>query len=240
LTEALIGSQLFGHRRGAFTGAVENHEGVFEAAQGGTLFLDEVGDIPLGIQASLLRVLQEREITRLGESKPRKIDVRVLTATHRDLGDEVEAGRFRQDLLYRIRIARIELPALQERREDIPLLVAAFLRKCRALIGKDVREISPESMQMLMAYEWPGNVRELANAVEFAVVRSSGPVLHPDDLPPELKQAPTPVIQSVDSSFIYTNRMTANAWSLPLDRPRAIVPTLPVCWGLAELPFIGA
>ena len=192
LTDTLVGSQLFGHARGAFTGAVGDHQGVLEAAEGGTLLLDEIGDIPLDIQGSLLRVLQEREVTRLGENNPRKIDVRILAATHRDLSEEVEQGRFREDLLYRLRIARINLPPLRERREDIPVLAATFLRECSAATGKNVREISPQAMGLLMDYRWPGNVRELKNAIEFALFRCSSAVLQPQDLPPEIPtQDPT-------------------------------------------------
>ncbi|MBL8148372.1 MAG: sigma 54-interacting transcriptional regulator [Blastocatellia bacterium] len=165
LTDSLLTSQLFGHKRGAFTGAVEDHRGLFEAANAGTLFLDEIGDIPMNVQTSLLRVLQEREIIRVGESKPRKIDVRILAATHRNLVQEVEKGNFRQDLLYRIRVIRIHLPALRERREDISLLVAAFLEQYRAATGKPVREISNQAMHLLINYHWPGNVRELKSAI---------------------------------------------------------------------------
>ena len=186
LTESLLGSQLFGHKRGAFTGAVEDHKGLFEAADGGTIFLDEIGDVPMSVQANLLRVLQEREVVRLGESKPRKIDVRVVAATNRDLTEEVEAGRFRMDLLYRIRVARLSLPPLRERREDIPLLVAWFLGEYRAASGKEVQNVSSEAIRVMMAYEWPGNVRELKSAVEFAVIRCKGMVLSPEDLPSEI------------------------------------------------------
>jgi sigma-54 dependent transcriptional regulator, acetoin dehydrogenase operon transcriptional activator AcoR len=186
LTDSLLGSQLFGHKRGAFTGAVEDHQGLFEAANGGTLFLDEIGDIPMNVQTSLLRVLQEKEITRLGESKPRKIDVRVLAATHRNLNQEVKEGRFRQDLLYRIRVIRINLPALRERREDIPLLVSLFLSQCRAATGKPVLEVGNEAMRKMMEYNWPGNVRELKNAMEFALIHCRGSVIQVEDLPPEL------------------------------------------------------
>ena len=193
LTESLINSQLFGHRRGAFTGAVEDHKGFLEAADTGTLLLDEVGDIPLSIQASLLRVLQEKEITPLGESRPQKLDVRILASTHRDLHAEVQKGSFRQDLLYRIRIARIELPPLRQRREDIPALSAAFLRKACAVAGRDVPEVSQEAMRLLMEYPWPGNVRELENAIEHATIRTNQPMILPADLPPELRgTAPLP------------------------------------------------
>jgi PAS domain S-box-containing protein len=186
LTESLLGSQLFGHRRGAFTGAVEDHQGLFEAANGGTLFLDEIGDIPMTVQNQLLRVLQEREIMRLGESKPRKIDVRVVAATHRSLTDEVSKGNFRSDLLYRIRVARILLPPLRQRREDIPLLAAAFLAQFATTSGKPVKELGLDALRLLAEYDWPGNVRELKSAVEFAAIRCKGSVLQEDDLPPEI------------------------------------------------------
>lgn len=191
LTESLLGSQLFGHKRGAFTGAIEDHVGLFEAADGGTLFLDEIGDVPLNVQTNLLRVLQEREIVRLGESKPRKIDVRVLAATHHNLAADIANGSFRSDLLYRIRVARIQLPPLRERREDIPLLVHAFLNQCVAETGKRVEDVSHGAMRILLAYEWPGNVRELRSAIEFALIRCKSGVIEPSDLPAEvLEQAP--------------------------------------------------
>ena len=186
LTESLLGSQLFGHKRGAFTGAVSDHQGVFEAANGGTLFLDEIGDIPLTVQTSLLRVLQEWEVTPLGESKPRKVDVRVLVATHRNLSETVASGQFRADLLYRIRIARIHLPPLRNRQEDIPLLSGTFLKLSRRLIQKEVDSFSPAAMRSLLDYYWPGNVRELRSAIEFAVIQCEGTNIEPFDLPPEV------------------------------------------------------
>ncbi|MBN1343059.1 MAG: sigma 54-interacting transcriptional regulator [Phycisphaerae bacterium] len=182
LNESLLGSQLFGHRRGAFTGATENHKGLFEAADGGTLLLDEVGDIPLSVQANLLRVIQQKEILPLGETRPRNVDVRLIAATNRDLSREVSAKRFRLDLLYRIRVATIKLPPLRERREDIPLLVSAFLGKAATATGKDVREVSGEVLRVLMDHPWPGNVRELQSAIEFAVIRADGPVIRVEDL----------------------------------------------------------
>jgi DNA-binding NtrC family response regulator len=186
LTDALLGSQLFGHRRGAFTDAVEDHKGLFEAADGGTLFLDEVGDIPANVQTSLLRVLQEREIVRLGDSKPLKVDVRVLAATHHNLADDVAKGTFRSDLLYRIRVVRIHLPPLRQRREDIPLLVSHFLGQCGAATGKRVEGVSKDAMGIFLGYRWPGNVRELKSAVEFGIVRSKGQVIEATDLPGEM------------------------------------------------------
>ncbi|MGQ0595291.1 MAG: sigma 54-interacting transcriptional regulator [Gammaproteobacteria bacterium] len=186
LTESLLGSQLFGHRRGAFTGAVSDQVGLFEAADAGTVFLDEIGDIPPSVQTSLLRVLQEREIVRLGETKPRKIDVRIIAATQHDLTDEVAHGSFRPDLLYRIRVARIDLPPLRERGEDIPLLVAHFLGLCRATTGKPLHEVSSDAMRCFVEYAWPGNVRELKSAVEVAALRCRGSVIKVGDLPREM------------------------------------------------------
>ena len=149
LTESLLSSQLFGHKRGAFTGAIEDHQGLFEVANGGTLLLDEIGDIPMTVQNQLLRVLQEREIVRLGESRPRKIDVRLLAATHRSLTEEVAKGSFRSDLFYRIRVARISLPSLRARREDIPLLPASFLAQFSAASGNRVTELSHDALRLL-------------------------------------------------------------------------------------------
>ncbi len=186
LTESLLSSQLFGHKRGAFTGAIEDQRGLFEAANGGTLLLDEIGDIPMPVQNQLLRVLQEREIVRIGETLPRKIDVRILAATHRNLGEESAAGRFRADLFYRIRVARITLPPLRQRREDIPSLAASFLAQFAAESGKRVSEISQEALRYLMDYEWPGNVRELRSAIEFTLIHCAGTAIQPDDLPPEI------------------------------------------------------
>lgn len=186
LSESMLNSQLFGHRRGAFTGAIDHHKGYFEAAQGGTLLLDEIGDISMNVQTNLLRVLEEKEINRLGESQARKVDVRVLAATNRDLSKEVELGRFRSDLLYRIRVARIELPPLRERREDIPLLCETFLRKSRAATGKQVEAVSNEAMKFLLRFDWPGNVRELRSAVDFATLHCRGAMIGPEDLPPEI------------------------------------------------------
>jgi transcriptional regulator with PAS, ATPase and Fis domain/ligand-binding sensor domain-containing protein len=182
LTESLLASQLFGHRRGAFTGAVDDQTGVFEAANGGTLFLDEIGDMPPGVQVSLLRVVQEREITRLGESQPRRVDVRFLAATHRDLAKEVEEGRFREDLLYRVRVASIVVPPLRDRIDDVPLLVDAFLREA-GHPGREAPEMSREAMETLMRYAWPGNVRELRAAIERALVTVQGGIIRGVDLP---------------------------------------------------------
>jgi transcriptional regulator with PAS, ATPase and Fis domain/ligand-binding sensor domain-containing protein len=186
LAESLLASQLFGHRRGAFTGAIADQVGVFEAANGGTLFLDEIGDIPMSVQVSLLRVLQEREITRVGESRVRHLDVRFLAATHRDLTKEVAEGRFRQDLLYRIRVATIRVPPLRDRLDDVPLLVEAFMAQAARQSGRAIPEVSHEAMAALMRYQWPGNVRQLKSAVEHSLLGSTGRVLRLEDLPAEI------------------------------------------------------
>ncbi len=191
LTDSLLGSQLFGHKRGAFTGATSDHEGFFEAAEGGMLFLDEIGDMPMATQTTLLRVLQEGEIMRLGESRPRKVDVRVLAATHQNLQELVATGDFRSDLLYRIRVARLQLPALRERREDIPLLSEAFLGQARVVTKKpEVCDIAPEAMQALLRYPWPGNVRELKSTFDYALIHCHGNDILLSDLPPEVCGAP--------------------------------------------------
>jgi DNA-binding NtrC family response regulator len=192
LSESLMVSQLFGHKRGAFTGAIADHRGLFEAAHGGTLLLDEVGDIPLAIQASLLRVLQEREVTWLGETTPRKINIRILAATQHNLQEAVARGRFRADLLYRIRVGRLALPALRERREDISLLAQAFLDHNQVALGYPRCEVSPAAMRLLVDYAWPGNVRELRSAMECAVIGCRGTVIQPTDLPPEIGQDVSP------------------------------------------------
>jgi DNA-binding NtrC family response regulator len=191
LSDELAASQLFGHRRGSFTGAISDQQGLFEAADGGTLFLDEIGDLSLRVQTALLRVLEENAVLPLGESSPRPVDVRVLTATHRDLAQDAAEERFRQDLLYRIRVARVRLPALRQRREDLPILVRAFLADHRASTGKQVDAVSDDALAVMMEYKWPGNVRELRNALEYAVVRARGSILLTDDLPPELLERRT-------------------------------------------------
>ena len=190
LTESLLGSQLFGHRKGAFTGANSDHRGFFESAQRGTIFLDEIGDMPAPVQTSLLRVLQEKEITRLGESQPRKVDVRIICATHHDLQDQVARQTFRADLLYRIRVGRIHLPPLRERQEDIPLLIWAFVGQCRQAMGKlFVQDVSPDALQRLTRYQWPGNIRELKSVIEYAVLQCEGDTIQLRHFPPELLES---------------------------------------------------
>jgi two-component system, NtrC family, response regulator HydG len=174
LTETLLESELFGHEKGAFTGAIKTRLGRFELADGGTLFLDEVGDIPAAMQVKLLRVLQEHELERVGGEAPIPVDVRVLSATNKDLDREVAAGRFRQDLYYRLHVVPVRIPPLRERREDIPVLVQHFIDKLGPRTNPRVRGIGDAALGRLMAYAWPGNVRELENAIEQALVFAEG------------------------------------------------------------------
>lgn len=184
----LLESELFGHVRGAFTGAVRDRIGRFEAAQGGTLFLDEIGDLPLPLQVKLLRVLQERTYERVGENKPQKTDARIIAATHVDLRQAVNAGRFRDDLFYRLRVVPIEIPPLRERRSDIEPLASHLLARVAARQGRLLR-LSPDALRTLLDYAWPGNVRELENALEYAVAVCKGQTILPDDLPAEIVKA---------------------------------------------------
>jgi two-component system response regulator GlrR len=173
LPEPLLESQLFGHEKGAFTGAVRSTRGLFTQAHEGTIFLDEIGDMPLSIQAKLLRVLQERQFYPLGSEKPVEVDVRVIVATQKDLAEQVKQGLFREDLYYRIHVIPVQLPPLRERKEDIPPLVEHFLKKFSQQMKKEVKGLGPGILQRLMLHEWPGNVRELENAVEYAVAMTS-------------------------------------------------------------------
>ncbi|NNK64819.1 MAG: sigma-54-dependent Fis family transcriptional regulator, partial [Gemmatimonadetes bacterium] len=188
LAEGVLESELFGHVRGAFTGATSDRAGLFAAADGGTLFLDEVGDVSLALQQRLLRVLQEREITPVGSSRPRAVDVRVVAATHRNLRAEVDAGRFREDLYYRLDVFRIEVPPLRERRSDLPILVEAALVRLRERSTATAPTMcSPLAMRLLRAHSWPGNVRELFAVVESAAIRAAGPRIEAQHLPPAIR-----------------------------------------------------
>jgi two-component system response regulator PilR (NtrC family) len=187
----LLESTLFGHVKGAFTGAVYPKKGLFDLADKGSIFFDEIGNIPLETQAKLLRVMQEREFMRLGGMETIKVDVRIIAATNVDLRREVEEGRFREDLFYRLHVIAIHLPPLRERREDIPLLVQHFLEKYGAENGRPNLEIAPEALDLLMAYEWPGNVRELENVIERATVLTPGSRIGPDLIPEHVRRPPS-------------------------------------------------
>jgi len=183
IPETLLESELFGHERGAFTGAERAHRGYFELAHGGTILLDEIGEMPVHLQVKLLRVLQEKEVRRVGTEKPIPVDVRVMAATSRDLHAEMEAGRFRPDLFYRLSVVTLEIPPLRERPEDISLLANQYLERFAQELGAVVRGISPEAMQALTAYHWPGNVREIVNVMERAVLLCDSDEITIDDLP---------------------------------------------------------
>jgi Nif-specific regulatory protein len=193
-SETLLESELFGHERGAFTGAVARKIGKVEAADGGTLFLDEVGEIPLPLQAKLLRFLQERELERVGSPRTHSVDVRVVAATNRDLEKALREGSFREDLYYRLNVITLLLPALRERKEDVPLLASHFAALTSRRLGRPVAGFTPEARACLLRYDWPGNVRELANAVERALVLGEGSLIRPEDLPETVLDA-APVLE---------------------------------------------
>jgi len=190
LTETLLESELFGHEKGAFTGALALKKGKLEVAEGGTVFLDEVGELAPALQAKLLRVLQERELERLGGTQPIKVDFRLIAASNRDLAEALKTKAFRQDLYYRLNVVSLTMPPLRERREDIPLLANYFAAKHGARSKRPVEGIAPEARLCLVSHDWPGNVRELENAIERAVVLGSGDVILPEDLPEWLLEAP--------------------------------------------------
>lgn len=187
LAEGILESELFGHVKGAYTGAISNKQGRFELANEGTIFLDEIGDISLSTQVKLLRVLQEEEFERVGDSRPIKIDVRVIAATHKDLKKAMEEGEFRQDLYYRLRVVPISLPPLRERRDDIPLMIDYFIKKFNLEMGKGVEKVSPKTVEILVNYDYPGNIRELENIIEHTLVLCNGNTILPEHLPKDIQ-----------------------------------------------------
>jgi len=203
LVPTLIESELFGYVKGAFTGATQSKQGLLEMAEGGTVFLDEIGDLPVDLQAKLLRALQEKEVKPVGSTERVPVHARVIAATNRDLDAAIRAGSFRQDLYFRLNVVQIKLPPLRERRSDIPLLVNTFLEKFSDP-QRPMRTIAEDAMTRLMAYDWPGNVRELENAIERAVALGTGPILHAGDLPSNL-------------NYGATERLPGNDELLPLD-----------------------
>jgi len=226
LTETLLESELFGHEKGAFTGAQYRKKGSFEMAEGGTVFLDEIGDISLKTQTDLLRVLQEREITRVGSTQPIHVDFRCIAATNKDLEGLVAEGKFRPDLYYRLNVFQIRLPALRERKSDIPLLVDLFVRRFCGAMNKRITRVSPEAMELLTSYGWPGNVRELENAVERAMVVAQEPELREQDFSLKLAtHAETPrTLEDAERSHILAvleacnGNQTQAAAALDIDR----------------------
>jgi two-component system response regulator AtoC len=208
IPENLLESELFGHKKGAFTDASSDRRGLFEEATKGTLFLDEVGELPLNLQVKLLRVLQEDSIRRLGDTKDVKVDVRIIAATHRDLVAEVKAGRFREDLFYRINVLAIAIPPLRARREDINLLIDHFIARNNTRLGTHIRDLSHEARKLLLEYAWPGNVRELENTIERAMVLSERDMLGTQDLPERIREALDPVQMQLASGELSIKKTT--------------------------------
>ncbi len=208
IPENLLESELFGHRKGAFTDANADRRGLFEEASGGTLFLDEIGELPLNLQVKLLRALQEETIRRLGDTKDVKIDTRIIAASHRDLGAEAKAGRFREDLYYRINVLPIFIPPLRARREDINLLIDHFVARNNARLGTHIRGLASDARKLLLEYAWPGNVRELENTIERAMVLADGDILQVTDLPERIRDALDPVQVQLASGELSIKKTT--------------------------------
>jgi len=209
LNEALLESELFGHVRGAFTGAHQNRIGRFEAAAGGDIFLDEIGDLPLATQIKLLRILEEKVVERVGDHRPIPVDVRIISATNRDLAKLIGQGVFREDFYYRINVIPIHVPPLRQRTEDIPLLARSFFNRIQLKSGKRILGIANETLDILMRYAWPGNVRELKSAFEYAFVASQGGLIGPTDLPPHLlgSQGSHPAVPAVETAVFDLNEI---------------------------------
>ncbi len=224
LNENLLESELFGHVKGAFTGAHRTRVGRFEAADGGDLFLDEVGDIPLGTQVKLLRVLEEKEIERVGDHKPIRVDVRIITATNKDLEVLIAKGAFREDLFYRISAIPVRVPPLRERKGDIPVLAQAFCEKISLKGPKSITTISPEAMEILLAYSWPGNVRELQNVMEHAFVLCQGEAIRPEHLPPKLS-SPSQRVEDGEA-MLPTSRPASGATGKAMSKKERLVEAL--------------
>jgi two-component system response regulator AtoC len=199
IPETLLESELFGHKRGAFTDAHTDKPGLFTEAQGGTLLLDEVGELPLGLQVKLLRALQEGTVRQLGDTKDTNVDVRIIAATVRDLGEEVKNGRFREDLFYRLNVLPLHLPPLRERTDDIPLLIDHFITRHNARLGTRIKGVNTETERMMMAYNWPGNVRELENTIERAMVLAEGEQITAEDLPDRIRDIRDPIRMTLGS-----------------------------------------
>ncbi len=201
IPETLLESELFGHKKGAFTDAIGDKTGLFQEAHGGSIFLDEIGELPRQLQVKLLRVLQEEEVKRVGDTQSIKIDIRVMAATTKNLAKEVEAGRFRDDLYYRINVLQIAVPPLRERLEDIPLLMRHFIDKTGKRLGLEIDALNPAAARVLQRYPWPGNIRELENVIERAIVMANGQTIELEDLPPYVQQAPTSDILADDANL---------------------------------------
>jgi two-component system response regulator AtoC len=209
IPENLLESELFGHKKGAYTDATSDRRGLFEEATGGAIFLDEIGELPLNLQVKLLRVLQDDSIRRLGDTKDIKVDVRVIAATHRDLAADVKAARFREDLYYRIHVLPIHIPPLRDRREDINLLIDHFVARNNARLSTRIRGVSIEARKQMLEYAWPGNVRELENTVERAMVLAESDILEASDLPERIRESLDPVQVQLASGELSIKKTTA-------------------------------
>jgi transcriptional regulator with PAS, ATPase and Fis domain len=236
LSSNLLESELFGHVRGAFTGAVKDHKGLFQRAHGGTLFLDEVAELPLELQAKLLRVLQERNYIPVGGDKLIDVDVRIVAATHRSLREEVKNGHFREDLMYRLRVVPIFIPPLRERREDIGLLIWHFIRLHNAQNLRQIDKIEPQAMRVLLDYSWPGNIRELHNVVEYAFAVGRGTTLRLTELPPEFRE-PKPGVPVSTIRQALTAEQEKEAIREALERSRGSITAAANLLGMSRATF---
>ena len=236
LSSNLLESELFGHVRGAFTGAIKDHSGLFQRAHGGTLFLDEVAELPLELQAKLLRVLQERNYIPVGGDRSLDVDVRIVAATHRSLREEVKSGRFREDLMYRLRVVPVFIPPLRERREDISLLIWHFINQHNAANFRKIEKIEPQAMRVLLDYPWPGNIRELHNVVEYAFAVGRGTTLRLSELPPEFRE-PRAVDQPIRQSAPLTAEEETAAIRQALEQSKGMVTTAARLLGMSRATF---
>jgi transcriptional regulator with PAS, ATPase and Fis domain len=236
LSSNLLESELFGHVRGAFTGAIKDHNGLFQRAHGGTLFLDEVAELPLELQAKLLRVIQERNFIPVGGDRSIDVDVRIVAATHRSLREEVRSGRFREDLMYRLRVVPIFIPPLRERREDISLLIWHFINQHNAENFRKIEKIEPQAMRILLDYPWPGNIRELHNVVEYAFAVGRGTTLRLSELPPEFRE-PRVVHQQIRQSVPLTAEEETAAIRQALEQSQGMVTTAAQLLGMSRATF---
>jgi len=216
IPENLLESELFGHVKGSFTGANSDRTGLFEEADGGTLFLDEIGELPQSLQVKLLRALQSGEIRRVGDSKPRQVNVRIVAATARDLESEVQTGEFRSDLYYRINVVRIHIPPLRHRREEVPLLARHFIDAYNEALGMDIEGLQPEALKRMQGYSWPGNVREVENVVERAMVLATGQSIELDDLP-EIVRDPESLVR-ISSETLSSDELSVKKRSAELEK----------------------
>ena len=236
LSSNLLESELFGHVRGAFTGAIKDHSGLFQRADGGTLFLDEVAELPLELQAKLLRVVQERNFIPVGGTHALDVDVRIVAATHRSLREEVKKGRFREDLMYRLRVVPIFIPPLRERREDINLLIWHFIRQHNVDKFRRIEKIDPQAMRVLMDYQWPGNIRELQNVVEYAFVVGQGSVMSLSDLPPEFRET-RPVVEQPLVKLALSTEDEAAAIRQALQQSKGMITPAAALLGMSRATF---